>query len=128
MHYDHVNSTRYESLYAALRHGLLLVMLAPATAAIPASAADAQAARIACPALLLDHECRAYKADMSNAATADTQDAIKARYANLLSERKRACFCNPERSWIQLTSTALTPQDNQRRTLRSSQDRARIRL
>jgi hypothetical protein len=91
---------------AGLRHGLLLLLLAPSAVAVPASAAEAGAAQIVCPALLLNHECRSYKADLSGTTTADTRDAIKARYADLLSEREHACFCNPDRSWIQLTSTA----------------------
>ena len=128
MHYDHSNSTRSKNLYAGLRYGMLLLMLAPTVVAIPANAAEAKATQLACPALLLDHECRAYQADMSTATTADTQDAIKARYADLLSERERACFCSPERSWIQLTSTASTPQDTPRRGLKNSQDKPRIRL
>ncbi len=121
MHYGHSNSARTEPLYAALRYGMLLLLLAPSAVSLPASAAQTDGAQIVCPALLLDHECRAYKADMSSATTADTRDTIKARYADLLSARKRACFCNPDRSWIQLTSTALVPRE-------ASQDKTRIRL
>jgi hypothetical protein len=95
---------------AVLRHGLLLLLLAPSAVGIPASAAEASAAQIVCPALLLDHECRAYQADMSRTATADTRDALKARYEGLLSERERACYCNPEHSWIRLTESATVPE------------------
>ena len=128
MHYDHSNSAPSARLYAGLRYGMLLLALAPAVVAIPANAADANATQPACPSLLLDHECRAYQADMSTATTADTRDAIKARYADLLSERERACFCIPERSWIQLTSTAAPTQSNLRREMRNSQDKPKIRL
>ncbi len=121
MRYDHSNPARTERFHAALRYGLLLLLLASGVVAIPASAAQTQGTRIVCPALLLDHECRAYKADLSRAATPDMRDAIKAHYADMLSERKRACFCSPARSWIQLTSTALAPHDD-------NQDKARIRL
>lgn len=93
-----------------LRHGLLLFLLAPSAVGIPASAAEAGAVQIACPALLLDHECRVYKAELSTATTADTRDALKAHYEDLLSERERACYCNPERSWIRLTETATVPE------------------
>ena len=121
MHYDHSNAARTEGLYAVLRYGMLLLVLAPSAVAIPASAAETKTAQIACPALLLDHECRAYRADLSRATTADTRDALKALYADLLSARERACFCNPEHSWIQLTSTTSAPQG-------ASQDKPRIRL
>lgn len=120
MHYGHSNSARSEPLYTALRYGMLLLLLAPSAVSLPASAAQADAAQIVCPALLLDHECRAYKADMSSATTADTRDTIKARYADLLSARERACFCNPDRSWIQLTSAGSAPQDKLQRTVRTN--------
>jgi hypothetical protein len=94
---------------AVLRPGLLLLLLAPGAMAIPASAAAAGAAQIVCPALLLDHECRAYKADLSSAPSADARDALKTHYEGLLVERERACYCNPERSWIRLSETAPDP-------------------
>jgi hypothetical protein len=97
---------------AILHNGLLLLLLAASPVATLASAAKAGATQIVCPDLLLEHECRAYQADLSGATTADARDAFKARYGGLLSERERACFCNPERSWIRLTKTATVPQNN----------------
>ena len=84
----------------------MLLLLAPGVGAIPANAAEAGGAQIVCPALLLDHECRAYQADLNGAATANARDALKARYEGMLSERERACFCIPEHSWIRLTQTS----------------------
>jgi hypothetical protein len=106
---------------AVLRHGLLPLLLW-------AGVAKAGAAQIACPALLLEHECRAYQADLSSAPSADARDALKARYESLLFERERACFCNPERSWIRLTETTIIPQDNLQHTVRNIQDKSRVRL
>jgi len=97
---------------AVLRPGLLLLVLAPGAMAMPASAAETGAAQIVCSALLLDHECRAYKADLSSAPSTDARDALKAHYKGLLFERERACYCNPKRSWIRLSETAPDPRTN----------------
>lgn len=121
-------STAARLACAGLRNGLLLLLLAPSAVAIPARAAEAGVAQIVCPALLLDHECRVYKAELSNATTADSRDALKAHYEDLLSERERACYCNPERSWIRLTETATVPEAILRRVVRGIQDRPRIGL
>ncbi|HYP68696.1 MAG TPA: hypothetical protein VEP67_10670 [Thiobacillaceae bacterium] len=124
MHKDHLNlatiepsmagraggSTTARLVGAVLRYGLPLLLLAPNAMAIPTSAAEAGAGQIACPALLLEHECRAYQAALSSASSADARDALKARYESLLFERQRACYCNPQRSWIRLTGTPLFPQ------------------
>ena len=89
-----------------LRHGLLLLLLVPSAVAMSASAAEAGATQSVCPALLLEHECRAYQADLTSAVSAAARNAIKARYEGLLFERERACYCNAERSWIRLTENA----------------------
>ena len=94
---------------ALLRQGLLLLLLAPSAVAISASAAEAGATQSVCPALLLEHECRAYQADLTSAVSAAARNAIKARYEGLLFERERACYCNAERSWIRLTQTSTIP-------------------
>ena len=100
---------------AAWRHstwprcGILLLLLAASAPALQANAAESVASRLICPPLMLDNECRVYRSEIANAATTQTRDAVKARYAALLSERKRACYCNPERSWIPVTPTTTAP-------------------
>lgn len=114
MHVDDSNSATTEELtvgragsnpipsarlaIALLRQGLLLLLLALGVGAIPAGAAEAGGAQIVGPALLLDHECRAYQADLNGAATADARDALKGRCEGMLSQRERACYCIPEHS------------------------------
>ena len=113
---------------ALLRQGLLLLLLAPSAVAMSASAAEAGATQSVCPALLLEHECRAYQADLTSAVSAAARNAIKARYEGLLFERERACYCNAERAWIRLTETATHPQSGFHHISRSFQDTPRIRL
>ncbi|HYP68403.1 MAG TPA: hypothetical protein VEP67_09165 [Thiobacillaceae bacterium] len=135
MHEDHLNlaiterlaiarvggSTPARRAGAVLRHGLLLLLFS-------AGAAEADAGQIVCPALLLEQECRVYQADLSSAPSADARDALKARYEGLLFERERACFCNPQRSWIRLTETATVPHDNLQHKVRIIQDKSSVRL
>ncbi|MGO9446742.1 MAG: hypothetical protein ACLPXB_18495 [Thiobacillaceae bacterium] len=60
-----------------------------------------------CPALLLDHECRAYKSNLESAATPQAREMIQARYDRLLKERERTCPCDASHdAWIRVSKSA----------------------
>jgi hypothetical protein len=94
------------------RHLLALIalgfsLLVASKPSVPAEVSgDGPMLTTKCPALLLDHECRAYKSSLENATTPQAREMIQARYDRLLKERERTCPCDASHdAWIRVSKS-----------------------
>lgn len=85
---------------------LSLTLLSASKLAVPAQMCDREpSASTKCPTLLLDRECRAFKASLASAATPKARETVRTHYDLLLKERERACPCDAGHEWIRLSKS-----------------------